>query len=217
MPALRRDRSDADTFTALLPSPARAHVAGVPVDCRARCSHPRPSWSTCRPTPSSASATRLPRPPGRAVTSAGPGPRLRWTTRCSAPRRSALPATRAWTFTGRLSLETHAWLRDHAVLDTMSCCPPPASVELALTRGPSRSHCEHRRGADRSQAPLVLPEPRRACGCRSRVEGRGRVGRAHSVVYSRPEAAAEASTARADWTPPCQRRARRRGTGHRWR
>ena len=41
---------------------------------------------------------------------------------------------RGLTFTGRLSLATHAWLADHAVLDTV-LLPASAFVELALAAG----------------------------------------------------------------------------------
>ena len=39
-----------------------------------------------------------------------------------------------WLFTGRLSLDSHAWLADHAVLDTV-LLPGTAFVELALRAG----------------------------------------------------------------------------------
>ncbi|WP_245997835.1 polyketide synthase dehydratase domain-containing protein [Streptomyces armeniacus] len=69
--------------------------------------------------------------------------------------RSSREGRHARIFTGRLALDTHPWLADHAVLDTV-ILPGTAYVELAL-------HAAHHTGCDRIedltlQAPLVLPE-----------------------------------------------------------
>ena len=45
-----------------------------------------------------------------------------------------LPGERGWLFTGRLSLEEHPWLADHAVLG-VTILPGAAFVELALRVG----------------------------------------------------------------------------------
>ncbi len=60
-----------------------------------------------------------------------------------------------WLFTGRLSLESHPWLADHAVMGTV-LLPGTAFVELALRAG-SEVGCEHV-GELTLQTPLVLGE-----------------------------------------------------------
>ncbi len=60
-----------------------------------------------------------------------------------------------WLFTGRLSLESHGWLADHAVLDTV-LLPGTAFVELALRAG-AEVGCEAVEELT-LEAPLVLPE-----------------------------------------------------------
>ncbi len=60
-----------------------------------------------------------------------------------------------WLFTGRLSLESHPWLADHAVLGTV-LLPGTAFVELALRVG-GEVGCE-RVGELTLHTPLVLPE-----------------------------------------------------------
>jgi acyl transferase domain-containing protein/NADP-dependent 3-hydroxy acid dehydrogenase YdfG/acyl carrier protein len=60
-----------------------------------------------------------------------------------------------WLFTGRLSLETHPWLSDHAVMGVV-LLPGTAFVELVLHVG-SEVGCEVL-GELMLQAPLVLPE-----------------------------------------------------------
>ncbi len=67
----------------------------------------------------------------------------------------ALADSEGWLFTGRLSLETHPWLADHAVAG-VALLPGTAFVELALHAG-ARLGC----GTVRElvlQAPLVLSE-----------------------------------------------------------
>ncbi len=60
-----------------------------------------------------------------------------------------------WLFTGRLSLESHGWLADHAVLDTV-LLPGTAFVELALRAG-AEVGCEAVEELT-LEAPLVLPD-----------------------------------------------------------
>jgi acyl transferase domain-containing protein len=59
-----------------------------------------------------------------------------------------------WLFTGRLSIETHRWLADHAVLDTV-VVPGTGLVELALRAG-AQVGCDVLDELT-LQAPLVLP------------------------------------------------------------
>ncbi len=66
-----------------------------------------------------------------------------------------LPGEDSWLLTGRISLSTHPWLADHAVLDT-AILPGTAFLELALRAG-------EQVGAETVeeltlQAPLVIPE-----------------------------------------------------------
>ncbi|WP_189711627.1 acyltransferase domain-containing protein, partial [Streptomyces anandii] len=66
-----------------------------------------------------------------------------------------LPDTDGFLFTGRLSLETHPWLADHAVMGAV-LLPGTAFVEMAL-------HAGEQVGCDRIEeltleAPLILPE-----------------------------------------------------------
>ncbi|MFE3497595.1 type I polyketide synthase, partial [Streptomyces sp. NPDC059175] len=58
-------------------------------------------------------------------------------------------------FTGRLSLATHAWLADHAVLGRV-ILPATAYLDLAVSAG-DRTGCDHLAELT-LEAPLVLPE-----------------------------------------------------------
>ena len=110
--ALRKDRTEAETLMAAL---ARAHVRGVAVDWEAFFWGPAPADRVARRTPSSASATgwRPRRSRGRyGLGRSGVG-------RSSAVGRGGgSPDSEGFLFTGRLSLVTHPWLADHAVMDT---------------------------------------------------------------------------------------------------
>ncbi|KUJ70626.1 polyketide synthase [Streptomyces albus subsp. albus] len=66
-----------------------------------------------------------------------------------------LPDTGGFVFTGRLSLRTHPWLADHAVMDTV-LLPGTAFVELALRAG-EQAGCDTVEELT-LQAPLILPE-----------------------------------------------------------
>ena len=104
----------------------------------------------CRRTPSSASATGCAQARARAT------PRPAGLERAEHPLLGAavaLAGSEGWLFTGRLSLETHPWLADHAVAGAV-LLPGTAFVELALHAG-ARLGC----GSLRElvlQAPLVL-------------------------------------------------------------
>ncbi len=67
----------------------------------------------------------------------------------------ALAGGEGWLLTGRLSLQTHPWLADHAVMDTV-LLPGTAFLELALRAG-SELGCDLVRELT-LLAPLVLPE-----------------------------------------------------------
>ena len=103
-----------------------------------------------------------------------------------------------WLFTARLSLSSHSWLADHAVLG-VALLPGTAFLELAL-------HTGHWVGCDlvqelTLQAPLVLP---REGGVQVQllVGGPDDSGRRSLSVHSRREAAAgdSGSLAEQEWT-----------------
>ncbi len=86
--------------------------------------------------------------------------------------------------TGRLSVQTHPWLADHAALGSV-LLPGAAFVELALRAGDAV-------GLDRLEeltleAPLTLPE-RGGVQLQVAVESPDADGRSQVAVYSRPEA-----------------------------
>ncbi|WAP56085.1 type I polyketide synthase [Streptomyces sp. S465] len=94
-----------------------------------------------------------------------------------------LPDTGGFVFTGRLSLPTHPWLADHAVMDTV-LLPGTAFVELALRAG-------HEAGCDTIeeltlQAPLVLPE-QGAVQLRLELAAADETGRRPLTLHSRRE------------------------------
>ncbi|MFK4273487.1 acyltransferase domain-containing protein, partial [Streptomyces milbemycinicus] len=94
-----------------------------------------------------------------------------------------LPDTGGYVFTGRLSLPTHPWLADHAVMDTV-LLPGTAFVELALRAG-------HEAGCDTVeeltlQAPLVLPE-QGAVQLRLELAAADGTGRRALTLHSRRE------------------------------
>ncbi|MBU3868940.1 SDR family NAD(P)-dependent oxidoreductase, partial [Streptomyces sp. 4503] len=94
-----------------------------------------------------------------------------------------LPDTGGFVFTGRLSLLTHPWLADHAVMDTV-LLPGTAFVELALRAG-------HEAGCDTVeeltlQAPLVLPE-QGAVQLRLELAAADEAGRRSLTLHSRRE------------------------------
>jgi acyl transferase domain-containing protein/NADPH:quinone reductase-like Zn-dependent oxidoreductase/acyl carrier protein len=66
-----------------------------------------------------------------------------------------LAGQQGWLFTGRLSLETHPWLADHAVMGAV-LLPGTAFLELALHTGAQIGHKTVQELI--LQAPLLLPE-----------------------------------------------------------
>ncbi|MFJ1647792.1 type I polyketide synthase [Streptomyces sp. NPDC088258] len=94
-----------------------------------------------------------------------------------------LPDSGGFLLTGRLSLRTHAWLADHAVLGRV-VLPGTAFVEMALRAGDAA-------GCDRLEeltleTPLVLPEDG-AVQVHLVVSGPGETGRREFGVYARRE------------------------------
>ncbi|MFF9352775.1 type I polyketide synthase, partial [Streptomyces sp. NPDC014734] len=96
-----------------------------------------------------------------------------------------LPDTGGLVFTGRLSLRTHPWLADHAVMDTV-LLPGTAFVELALRAGEEVA-CD---SVDELtlQAPLVLPE-QGAVQLRLELTAADETGRRGLSLHSRREEA----------------------------
>ncbi|MEV5510568.1 type I polyketide synthase [Streptomyces orinoci] len=98
-----------------------------------------------------------------------------------------LPDTGGLLFTGRLSVQTHPWLADHAVMGSV-LLPGTAFVELAI-RAADRCGCDE--VAELTiEAPLVLPE---LGGVRFQllVSGPDNDGRRDFSVHSRPDRAAD--------------------------
>ncbi|WP_346164538.1 polyketide synthase dehydratase domain-containing protein, partial [Streptomyces bangladeshensis] len=94
-----------------------------------------------------------------------------------------LPGTDAVAFTGSISLSTHPWLADHAILGP-ALLPGTAFLDLALAAG---EHVGCPRVDDLAlQAPLALPA-HGAVRLQVRVEATESDGRRQIGVYSRPE------------------------------
>jgi polyketide synthase 12 len=95
----------------------------------------------------------------------------------------------AWLFTGRLSLDTHPWLADHAVLDTV-LLPGTGFLELVLAAG-RQAGCE---GVEELtlEAPLVFA-PGGAVQLQIAVGEPDAEGRREVSVYSQPQSRAEAT------------------------
>ncbi|MFD4150131.1 SDR family NAD(P)-dependent oxidoreductase, partial [Streptomyces goshikiensis] len=94
-----------------------------------------------------------------------------------------LPDSDGFLFTGRLSLATHAWLADHAVLGSV-LLPGTAFVELAVRAG-DQVGCDLLEELT-LEAPLVLPE-RGGVQLRLSVAGADEFGRRALSLYSRDE------------------------------
>ena len=90
-------------------------------------------------------------------------------------------------FTGRLSLETHPWLADHAVLDT-PLFPGTGFLELALAAAAKLGANEVRELT--IEAPLPLA-PEEALQIQVSVGGPDADGRRPFAIHARPEAAGE--------------------------
>ncbi|MGV9757872.1 SDR family NAD(P)-dependent oxidoreductase [Streptomyces tricolor] len=94
-----------------------------------------------------------------------------------------LPGTDAVAFTGSISLSTHPWLADHAILGP-ALLPGTAFLDLALAAG---EHVGCPRVDDLAlQAPLALPA-HGAVRLQVRVEATESDGRRQIGVYSRPQ------------------------------
>ena len=110
----------------------------------------------------------------------------------------ALAGGEQWLFTGRLSLQTHPWLADHAVMGTV-LLPGTVFVELALRAG-REVDC----GVLQElvlEAPLLLGEDG-GVHVQVLVDEPGEDGRRPVCVYSRPEGVAgdELEVAEQPWT-----------------
>ncbi|WP_455567528.1 SDR family NAD(P)-dependent oxidoreductase [Streptomyces antimycoticus] len=191
VPLLRGDRPEA---TALAGALARAHVHGVAVDWAAVFEG---SGARRVELPTYAFQRELywPEPPGPwtgDVTAAGLGS-------ADHPLLGAavsLADAAGFLFTGRLSLQTHPWLADHAVMDTV-LLPGTAFVELAIRAG---DHV----GADvleelTLEAPLVLP-PQGGVQLQVSVGAPDETGRRSLTLHSRLEDAADGTWGEGEWT-----------------
>ncbi|MFC3587092.1 SDR family NAD(P)-dependent oxidoreductase, partial [Streptantibioticus rubrisoli] len=151
-PALRGGRPETETLAAAV---AAAHVRGVPVDWQAYFAG------------TGARRVELPTYPfqrewywlNSAAAQAGPGDAagfgLGATDHPLLGAAVELPDAEGFVFTGRLSLDTHPWLADHAVMDAV-LLPGTAFVEMALRAG-EQVGCERVEELT-LEAPLVLPE-----------------------------------------------------------
>jgi NAD(P)-dependent dehydrogenase (short-subunit alcohol dehydrogenase family)/acyl carrier protein len=192
---LRRDEGDLDRFLASL---AEAHVNGVAVDW-SRAFHGTGARRVGLPT----YAFQRERywleahsGPGD-VTGAGMGA-------ADHPLLGAAVAVagdQGWLFTGRLSLKTHPWLADHAVLDSV-VLPGTAHVELALAAG-ARVGCELIEELT-LETPMVLPASG-ALQVQLSVGEPEESGARSFSIYSRPEDADDDLEGGREWT--------RHGTG----
>ncbi|GAA2353686.1 hypothetical protein GCM10010376_90790 [Streptomyces violaceusniger] len=191
VPALRGDRPEATSLAGAL---ALAHVHGVAVDWNAFFEG---SGARRVELPTYAFQRELywPEPPGPwtgDVTAAGLGS-------ADHPLLGAavsLADGAGFLFTGRLSLQTHPWLADHAVMDTV-LLPGTAFVELAIRAG---DHV----GADvleelTLEAPLVLP-PQGGVQLQVSVGARDETGRRSLTLHSRLEEAADGTWGEGEWT-----------------
>ena len=101
-----------------------------------------------------------------------------------------------WLFTGRISLQSHPWLAEHAVLDSV-LLPGTAFLELALCAG-ERVGCTGVRELT-LEAPLVF-SGERAVQLQLAVGEPDKSGRRSFAVYSRPEGTAEEASVADAWT-----------------
>ncbi len=101
-----------------------------------------------------------------------------------------------WLFTGRLSLDTHPWLADHAVMGTV-LLPGTALLELALHTG-RQVGCEMV-AEFTLEAPLVLAEPD-GVQLQVSVGEPDESGRRTVSIYSRPEQTGDGLWAEQEWT-----------------
>jgi acyl transferase domain-containing protein/acyl carrier protein len=105
-----------------------------------------------------------------------------------------LAAEGGWLFTGRLSLQSHPWLADHAAAGT-TLLPGTAFLELALYAG-GRLGCPTLRELTLA-APLALPE-RGGVQLQLTVGAPDASGRCALAIHSRPDGAQGAGVAEQD-------------------
>ena len=190
VPALRAGRSEVEALLAFL---AQAHVAGAPLDWKPLFAERDPSvvglptyafqreryWLTSRPGVGDVAAAGL---------GAVEHPLLGAAVR--------LARGEGWLFTGRLSLESHPWLADHAVLDTV-LLPGTAFLELALSVG-RMVGCETLDELT-LQAPLLLGE-QGAVQLQIALGDPDESGRRELAFYSHAQhAAAEEAGKESEW------------------
>jgi acyl transferase domain-containing protein/acyl carrier protein len=102
-----------------------------------------------------------------------------------------------WLFTGRVSIESHPWLADHAVMGQV-LMPGTGFVELALAAG---QHVGAETIAELTlQAPLLLAPGDIAQVQLTVAEPDPETGHREINIYSRLQASAEAQSTSEDWT-----------------
>ena len=101
----------------------------------------------------------------------------------------------SYLFTGRLSLDQHRWLTDHAIIDRV-LLPGTAFVELALAAG-HRSGCAQ---VDELtiEAPLALEEGQ-SQELQVRVSATDAAGRRQLEIFARPQAKTGSEDAEEQW------------------
>ncbi|RSM85114.1 polyketide synthase, partial [Streptomyces sp. WAC 01420] len=179
VPVLRKDRDEAHTLTTAL---ARAHTHGVAVDWQAhfagRHAHriDLPTYAFQHEHFWLVSGPNTGDPAGLGLDAAD-HPLLGATV--------ALPDSDGVVLTGRLSLRTHPWLADHAVMGSV-LLPGTAFVELALRAG-DETGCDLVEELTLA-APLTLPE-QGAVDLRAVVGAAGPDGARTLTIHSRREGA----------------------------
>ncbi len=191
---LRSGRSEVEAFTALL---AQAHSDGLPVDWHALLAG-RGARGVELPTYAFQRRRYWHELPGAAGNLSAAGLVAVDHPLLGAEIQQA--EDRSLTFTGRVSLATHPWLADHAVLDTV-LLPATAMLELALAAG-REVECDL--VAELTlQAPLVLAREG-AVRLQVTVGAVEESGARRVAVYSREDTADEQDER--DWEWQCHAR-----------
>ncbi len=189
VPALRANRTDAESLLGCL---AEAHADGATVDWRALFAG-RGARSTELPLYAFQRRRYWHEPYAGAGDLAAAGLHA-----ADHPLLGAMLSSadgRGLTFTGRVSLATHPWLADHAVLET-ALLPATGMVELALLAG-REVDCEVLEELT-LQAPLVLAGDTAMQVQVTLGEPEGS-GRRHVAVYSRPVPSADEPELEEEW------------------